>query len=649
MKYLILILLIMTNTYAYDCSTEKEIDNNSLKVCNINGKKVNFLSVTGSMNDLAYYHGLFLAEDVTKGVLASVKKRRDESFAALSKKERTQFKAIYKCMMNKYKKSVSNEFLEELSELARGVRDGGYKLSSSEVIDGTLMIEMSGFVDSLNLEMEKNSKGASWKLIKSCGLHLAGAGIRNIFTSVGRTFKKMKKGCTGFTAPVGMTRNQEHLHGRNFDTGFLGVFEKYPVIINHNNTEGVNYMGMSSVGLHYPGGITAMNEYGISISTHELRTSHYKVKYKNRRGAVAPYAANQIISRAKSLDEAIEIAKSYGYFGAWSFLVSDSKSGESASIEISGDIVKVAKRSGESGMGQTNHFLHSLTKKYNYEYSINKSLESRARLALVEEELERSSGKVDAQWGIDLLSGHKDYLVGVRSFGRTISKVYTSMTHIMDTRNNIFYFSLGESYPTNLSTFLGIEIDFNSPRNFFNFTYVSENSTLVDSNWKSSLELYTKAYLKYDHTSEPKVKLIETYNLLNDSIYLSSLDNHFEYPYEIMKIKVGLKILSSFPSFFHENEIEESFKKILSNIDSLHSYEKFQVYSSLAKFSDLRGDREGASLNFKRSIKYLEDLRREYPSHFYLNKEYWTNYWFINNKYSKYDNRIEELHFATAE
>ncbi|PIK13703.1 C45 family peptidase [Halobacteriovorax sp. JY17] len=650
MKYLLmLILLLSKNIYAYECSLEKESKGNTLKTCSIKGKKVKFLSVDGTMEDLAYYHGLFMPEDVTKGVLASVQQRRDESLAALSSKDRRQFSIIYQCMMSKYRKSVSIEFLKELNALARGVRDGGFSLEGKDVVEATLMIEMSGFVDSLNLEMEQDKRGANWELIKGCGFRLASGAIKNVFRSVGKTFKKMKKGCTGFTAPSSISSNGSHLHGRNFDTGFLGVFEKYPVIIHHKNSEGVNYMGMSSAGLHYPGGISGMNEYGISISTHELRTKNYKVKYKDRVGVVAPYAANYILSRAKTLDEAISIGKSFGYFGAWSFLISDSKSGESVSLEISGDVVRVAKRDSAHGMGQSNHFLHPDTSRDNYEYSINKSLESRARLSLVESELEKSSGSIDIQWGIDLLSGHNDFLMGKRSFGRTISKVYTSMTHIMDTKNHIFWFSLGESYPTNLSTFLGLKIDYSKAGDFFQFAGESSNSILEDSSWKNSLELYTQAYLAYDHERDRKKKLVNTYRLLTRANILSLEDHHFEFPYELMRVRVGLKLLSEFPSEVDSFEILEGLNTLLLNIESLHDYEKSQVYEDLAKFYDLTGQRKRASENFRKSISYLEELRESFLGHHYLNKLYWTNFWFIENTYSKYDNFREELHFATVE
>ncbi|ATH07253.1 hypothetical protein BIY24_04675 [Halobacteriovorax marinus] len=649
MKYILLFFIILNfNISASECEVSHSEGSNKLTICDIKGKKVNFLDVTGSMNDLAYYHGKFLAKDILSGVIASVAKRRDDSFRALAKKERSQFRAIYKCVMNKYKKSVDPKFLSELSYLAKGVRDAGYSLTGKEVIEATLMIEMSGFVDSLNLEMEEDRRGTNWKLIKSCGLHIASASIKNIFSTIGGGFKKMKKGCTGFSASADFTVDGSHLHGRNFDTGFMGVFEKYPVVINHRNSEGVNYMGMSSAGLHYPGGISGMNEYGISISTHELRTKNYKIKYKDRIGAVAPYAANIILSKAKSLDEAITIAKRFGYFGAWSFLVSDSKSGESASIEISGDIVRVAKRSSGS-MGQTNHFLHSDTARYNFEYSLNKSLESRARLSLVNDELAQSRGQIDINWGINLLSGHTDYLVGQRSFGRTVSKVYTSMTHIMDTERNIFWFSLGESYPTNLSTFIGLKVYFDQEDNFFTFKGSERNTSFDNSSWKKSLEYFTNAYFAYEGDGDLKSKLTQSYELLRKASSLAKEDNIIEYPYEMMRARVGLKIISEFPDLLDSLELDTVFDTLLSEVGNLHHFEVAQVYESYARYNDLLNRREQASKYFAKAVKELEALRGEFNNHFYFNKQYWTNYWFIKHRYSKYDNRVEQLHFATVE
>lgn len=648
----ILSMFIATKAQAIECVTVAKENGQSLQKCVIEGKTINFLDVQGSMNDLAYYHGKFLSKEIKVGVLSSVIERRDEALAALGGSERRQFEAIYKCMMKKYKKSVSKNFLTELEYLAKGSRDANTPLSSKDVIEGTFMIELSGFIDALNVEFDSNKRATNWKLVKSCGGYLAGGVIKGIFSKIARPFKKFKKGCTGFVAPSSLTENGEHLHGRNFDTGFLGVFEKYPVVVRHRNSQGYNYVGMTSAGLHYPGGISGMNEKGISISTHELRTVDYKMKYRNRVGQVAPYAANLVLSKAASIDEAVKLLKSYGFFGAWSFLISDSKTGESVSVEMGGDKVRVAKRTRQEGMGQSNHFIHKDTRDSNFEYSINKSLESRARLSLVEESLSNSKGEINAQWGIDLLSGHTDYLMGLRSFGRTVSKVYTSMTHIMDTKNNTFWFSVGESYPTNLSTFIGLNVMFDGDENFFEFTNTKSsilNEEVELSNWKKSLTKFTESFLIFDHSRNEEEKLKQSYGLLNEAIELSNLDGVYEFPYEILKVRLGMQLMTRFSNSVESDELFSSLFELEKRVMDYHDYEQSQIYADLAKLYDLTGNRELAMSYFSKSVKALENLREEYPSHFFLNKLYWTLTWFTKHPYSKYDYFTEEIHYATAE
>src|SRR3546814_9609373 len=64
-----------------------------------------------------------------------------------------------------------------------------------------------------------------------------------------------------------------------------------------------------------------------------------------------------MVREAAGIDDAVDLAKAAQHFAAWTFFVSDAKSGKAARIEVNGDGVKAVSYAGEA-VAQTNHFLH---------------------------------------------------------------------------------------------------------------------------------------------------------------------------------------------------------------------------------------------------------------------------------------------------
>lgn len=662
-----LFFITVTHARAEDCREVNSENGQTHSVCTIEGKDFHFLDIHGSMNDLAYYHGKFLSPYIKKGVLQAVLDRRDESLAAMTKSDRAQFQTVYSCIMGRYERSVGKGLISEFESLAQGTRDGGTYVSDKDVIEASLMIELSGYVDSLMLEMDQNKTKATMELFSRCGLKLTANAAKGALEKLSRPLRNMKMGCTGFAASSEFTQSGADIHGRNFDTGFIGVFEKLPVILRHTPTNGVPYMGMSTVGLHYAGGISGMNEAGMSISTHELRTTNYRTLYplkldlkpfngklfKREMALTGPYLANKILKETRSIDEAVALVKRTGNFGAWSFLITDAKTGEAASIEISGDIVRVAKRA-KGSMAQTNHFLSPDTKADNFEHSINKSLESRARLSLVEESLRNSKGNINVNWGIELLSGHRDYYQGLRSFGRTVSKAYTSMTHVMDVTNKEFWFSVGNTYPTNFSKFAGFKIDFKAKKDFFQFINTVEGQSDLRAsmpNFVSSLHEYTMAYFSYNSPKGEKLEgLKETLGHLEAAKSMSMLDGISDFPTSIMISRVAIKLYADSGDVEFLNRADQELTTIYTGeFASLHTAERSQVMQDIGIVYFFKGQRELSQKYFKEASRLLLPLQKQFPDHFYLQKLVRTINNYENNGLTVADVKLNHLDFATVE
>lgn len=660
-------LFLTTVTHAEDCREVNSENGQTHTICNIEGKEFHFLDIHGSMKDVAYYHGKFLSSSMKKGVLQAVLDRRDESLKAMSTSDRNQFQSIYSCIMGRYERSVGSDMIAEYKSLAQGTRDGGTYVSDQDVIEASLMIELSGYVDSLMLEMEQSKTKATMELLSRCGLKLTANAAKNALLKISKPLRNIKMGCTGFVATNDFTQTGHTIHGRNFDTGFIGVFEKYPVVLRHTPANGISYMGMSSVGLHYSGGISGMNESGMSISTHELRTANYRTLYplrldlkpfngklfKRKAARTAPYLANKILIEARNIDEAVALVKQTGNFGAWSFLISDAKTGEAASIEISGDVVRVAKRS-KGSMAQTNHFIAADTKIDNFEHSINKSLESRARLALVEESLRHSKGKIDINWGVELLSGHQDYYQGLRSFGRTVSKAYTSMTHVMDVTNKEFWFSVGNSYPTNFSHFVGMKIDFKAKKDFFQFINTIEGQATLKNtmpNFVDSLHEYTMAYFAYNSVKGETLEgLKETLAHLESAKSMSMLDGIKDFPTSIMISRVALKLFAESGDREYLDRADQELTNLYTGeLKKLHTAEQSQVMQDIGIVYFFKGHAGVSKKYFKEAQRLLLPLQKQFPDHFYLHQLVGRIHNYENSGLTVADIKNGHLDFATVE
>ncbi len=62
---------------------------------------------------------------------------------------------------------------------------------------------------------------------------------------------------------------------------------------------------MGTAGPHYTGGVSGFNNFGLSISVHELETTGTRISYDKGASDIAPYVAHSILTSTRTLDEAI--------------------------------------------------------------------------------------------------------------------------------------------------------------------------------------------------------------------------------------------------------------------------------------------------------------------------------------------------------
>ncbi len=625
MKYLIglilLTLFLANQAQASNCVLKNELHGNKHFICDFgNEQKVNVLELYGSISKTAYYHGRFLGHEVVDGLLKGVFVKKNRLLDSLSNSEKDQYETISNCVLGHYKRSVSKDFISMNKKFTAGMRDAGVKnVSYSQILEANMLVEMSIFFDGFQKKMELNSSKAKREIALSCGFHFLKKGVKKFLKKVARGVKAFKMGCTGVAASGDITKSGNLIHGRNFDTGLLSYFEKHPTMIIHHPKNGVPYVGMAGAGIHYAGGISGFNKAGLVASLHELQTTGYKLSYPKKQSSVrrggrhhnngktadiAPFLLNRVLMQARTLDEGIAILKKYGSFGAWTVFLSDAKTGETASIEISGKRVVVARRTKKTSMAQSNHFISKITKKYGYEYSLNKTLETRGRLNYVAKRLNEDKGLIDTKWAIDLLSSHEDIYVGKRSFGRTVTKTYTAMSHVMEPASREFWFSLTDVYPRNSSRFAGVKVSFSKRSNDVPVTLIDIVKPYREehlTNWYSSMGYYSKAYLSHNKDDGSIDASNETISLLEQAINTAELDYVFEVPYYFMIAKLHLKKAAKLKTLnqvvdakIEVNKARDSFMAILNAKEAdrakLHSYQEALTQMWIKRSSELLGE-----------------------------------------------------------
>lgn len=638
MKFLIacLILILCNISFAQtispdlgQCELSKKQGLQKLYKCHFEGsaKELLVLDLYGTVPETAYYHGYFLRREIEDGLLLGVKTQMQRAMAELDASEKKQFDMLSQCVISNYKGSVSNDFLEMVYQQHRGMKAAGSSVSKKELMEAHLMVEVSIYFESILRRLETEPKEAKREIINNCGGLIVVQKIGGVLGKIGSSLKRLKMGCTGISASASVTQDQALVLGRNFDTGLIGYFERHPMVLIQNNPNGIRSVGAAAAGMHYAGGISGFNNFGLVASLHQLGSEDATPRQSAYSSDTTPYLLHRVLNETTTLDQAVDFIKNKKGFGAWTIFLGDSKTDELASIEIAGSKVALARKVQHGYLGQSNHFLAPLTQQGGYEYSLNKTLESRARLSWVTESLQKSQGAVDAQWVIDHLSGHTDALVGQRAFGRTTTKIYTAATHVMVPARQEVWMTLGETYPTNQGSFVGIKLDAFSGGSFSVVGRTWAKKEYAQENWYLSQGDYVRAYLaQVDnfHNVEQTDKVIAH---LSEAIRKSQLDGVTEFPYHYLRARLYFlraalehktKKNSAQSLQFALSDLEELSRGVAEDSIRTHAYERGLValwMSRVAALSEQK-DLQIKSAGFRQqALGFLEPLGVQYPKH----------------------------------
>jgi hypothetical protein len=510
---------------------------------NVAGKDFFVLRQRGSFPDIAYDHGRLLANEIDRGVfpeiVSTIRRGMDQDNEVLKR----ICAVVFDCFNKRVHANVSAEFRAATRALAEGYLAAatGSALDGEDVREVVLGIEVANLIEGLlhrlSLPVTRLYSGAALALQclpyvfdKNVGRSLRVLGVAAVSpTKLHGSLKRARKprhragyGCTALAVSAAKTADGKHLHARNLD-GEMYSWNEVPVLFLIDETAGRRgwrkYAACGTAGLIYPGGISGINDAGLSVSLHQMSTTRYHSGFLFGQGAIAPYVEQRVLREAGTLDEAVDLVRSIRHFAAWTILCSEAATGKMVRIELNGDRVRVTRAEGT--MAQTNHFIHPDMVERAFDASdghftptFGKWLETRARFGLISGRLARTgSAQVNTDWAIECLASHEDWELeqtssgqnfegsALRSFGRTPVKTYGQLSSVVrgdpdrGRRHDEIWMTLGERRPAAHSTLLGWQIDWNA----LSLMPVAVNPmrrTLAQKgrpNWEQALQHYVQA------------------------------------------------------------------------------------------------------------------------------------------------------------
>jgi len=291
------------------CQVVKQTEKLMLSQCD----RLKVLTLKGTPVERAKMHGELMNSEIKRDVFNYFSERiftevEDANFIV-----RGVFKSIYNTWVEKFHKKTPKNFLEEIEAQAVGAKVEKLALQRAIALPDT-----SAFL-----------------------VNMPERGFFKTFVSFGCTSVAKK------------TADGRFVYGRNLDFASTTIFDEYPLMtiqIPEEGSKELKHITFGADGMQF-GGITGVNEAGISFAVHQ-----YMTKDAEKFGVPMFLIGEAVLREARSLDEAVEIIRKNRPGPLWAFIVTDLNKQDTWVVEASSQNFQVRKMEGDT-FAQTNHIL----------------------------------------------------------------------------------------------------------------------------------------------------------------------------------------------------------------------------------------------------------------------------------------------------
>jgi hypothetical protein len=406
-------------------------------------------------------------------------------------------------------------------------------------------------------------------------------------------------GCSSVVLGPSWSRENQILIARNMDYPIVGPWEKNTTVLFHepDSSHEIPHVAITTAGVH-TSGLTAMNQEGLTLSTH----AHFG-KEVSLMGRPIFMLGEDVISRSRSLDEAVDLCRKIKRVGNWTFVMASAKENTAIAIEMTPEKTHVRGMKDEL-IAHTNFFHTSDLQEKEALISGACREDIFCRLERMKEILAPLKGQVNVADLGRVLGDHTDFETKQeRIYGSTLSVVTTVKSVLFNPeKQELWISSRGES-PTGLGNFLGVSVESFWQKGSFEPRRMNpcgeiERDEEYTNHFLPALQEYRKAYQAWHSDNHLEDHAQRTLISLRKAVRLYGKDGN-------VWIQAGLVA-------FKQNEFQEAksyFTETLDKSLSCHTVHVRDLF--LARCHDVLKEREEALMIYRQYAEVGEPRLRK--------------------------------------
>lgn len=427
---------------------------------------VHVLKVAGSSYDMGYQHGVLLADEIRRGPIPYYRAMVEKLLGrgTLGPLSSLVYPAIQKTLGRQVAKALPDFCRETLV----GVADGA-GLDRQVFLDGCTMPDSVLWVVARMLQLRGHGPAVAHRIA-------------------------LELGCTSAVAWGDATRDGMLLHARNFDYHGVSCWPSTKTVIFHEPDRGQRYVSVAAAGVAL-GGITAMNEAGLTLTVHQ-----HMFTDKTKMGGVPIGIVGDLVMRdAQSLDDAQRILEAHRPIGCWTYVVTDGKRREVMCYEENPERRAVRRVDGDSGtFGYANIYLDEKLGETEVSFYGSYWRHNQGRHERVNALLEERRGSLDPQGMASILGDTGSTSCRVRD---SIAMVMTVGSVVFRPEDGTLWVGTGEA-PTSHGAFVPFSIAAGGHDPDKGELVVGEH---LEAEQKDAFERFRRSYVAYVDDNDPCV------------------------------------------------------------------------------------------------------------------------------------------------
>jgi hypothetical protein len=387
-------------------------------------KGIHVLHISGNDYQMGFQHGKILKEAISRGSLPYFAKYVENILKGIAGKY--PGKMIGSSLQATVGRTIANSMPMNVLEAFEGLADGA-GLSRKELISAVVMPETFLWLSSRLLQIRNLPKAPR--------------------------FKVPLMGCSSVAAWGKATVNGELLHGRNLDYQGMGAWDKETAVVFHEPINSQKYASVSSAGILL-GGITAMNESGLTLAVHQhIASDSFKLG-----GLPVGIIGDRVMREAHNINEAIDILNSHIPIGCWTYIVSSGKEKKVLCYEVTPED-RAWFISEDEIFGYSNIFLDKKLADTEYFLYPSQWRSNTDRYHCIYDRLNKNKGSIDENTIASILGERNNEQCRLHA---PLAMPLTVGSTVFNPSSGIFYVGAGKT-PTSNRPFVAFDLNKLSP------------------------------------------------------------------------------------------------------------------------------------------------------------------------------------------